>query len=68
MAQRGRAIGKHRFRRATDEKNFQLADAPAASRNVACIRQYDDAPLLFAVVPEKEAEINYFRRQRQIRS
>jgi len=49
LAQRGRAIGKHRFRRASDEKNFQLADAPAASRNVACARrQHDDAPPLFA--------------------
>lgn len=64
-----RPIGKHRFRCVTDEKNFQLADAPAASRNVARVRrQHDDAPPLFAVVPKKETEINYFRRQRQIRS
>lgn len=55
--------------RATDEKNFQLADAPAASRNVTrARRQRDNAPPFFAVAPKKETEINYFRRQRQIRS
>lgn len=68
LAQRDQAIGKHRFRRATDEKNFQLADAPAASRNVARVRRQHDTAPFFAVAPKKETEINYFWRQRQIRS